>query len=63
MKTKTEKAKSFKPMPKVPPARTSGLNDEELQMRQKMIEAADKFSRDPEMAICKKIGIGACFKF
>ena len=57
-----KKARNLK-MPDVPPKRTKELSEEEVRMQAKMLNIAKKFSKDPEMAICKKLGIGACFEF
>jgi len=50
-------------IPKVPPARTRKLTAKEQQLKSQMVETAKRFSKDPEMAICKKVGLGACFEF
>jgi len=41
----------------------NNLTEEELRLRAEMVRRAREFSKDPEFAICSKIGIGACFKF
>ena len=52
-----------KSMPVVPPPRARKLTVQEEQLRKEMLDTARRFSKDPEMAICWKLGIGACFKF
>ncbi len=51
------------PLPEVPPKRTEVLTEEERRLQREMLKRAEEFADNPEYAICKKIGIGACFEF
>lgn len=56
-------AKRNQSVPKVPPIRSNKLTAKEKELKKKMMNAAKKFAKDPEMAFCDKLGIGACWEF
>lgn len=62
MKQQT-KSKRNKPVPKVSPPRSRKLTAKEKELKKKMMNTARKFAKDPEKAICDKLGIGACWEF